>query len=405
MSLLASAAAVPMRPERSRLNADRSGSGVGSAESPLEMTSVSTERTLFVALAAVLVGFGILMVHTASITSRPTEFEEIYLSRHLVFLTIGVVAASLAAHVRSAQWQRFAPLLFAGTLVLLALVLIPGIGTRVKGAQRWIRLSFVSVQPAEICKVTLTLVLATLVHRRRAQLRHWWRGTVPLVMPVILAVPFILLQPDLGTSLFLSLSAGGLLFVAGWPLRNFLIGLAVLIPPLIWLVLNKPYQLQRITGFIATWSDWSNAPYQLKQSLVTLGAGGFWGVGLGRGYQKLSFLPEANTDFVFAVIGEEVGLVGSLAVLACWGGLYICGLRMIHRLPRDSFEFLASFTLLHQLLLQVLINVAVVTALVPPKGIPHPLLSCGGSNLVMSLVTLGLILGLSDLRRGAAARG
>jgi len=163
-------------------------------------------------------------------------------------------------------------------------------------------------------------------------------------------------------------------------------------------VVNKPYQLRRVTGFLSTWSDWNQAPYQLRQSLLTLGSGGVWGVGPGKGYQKLSFLPEANTDFVFAVVGEELGFVGAASVLLLWTGLYICGLRLLSRLPRTSFEFHAGFALLTQLIVQVILNVGVVTAMVPPKGIPHPLLSYGGSNLVMTLVTLGMVLGLTRSR-------
>ena len=153
--------------------------------------------------------------------------------------------------------------------------------------------------------------------------------------------------------------------------------------------------MQRITGFVTTWTDPSSAPYQVKQSLVSLGAGGFLGVGLGRGWQKLSFLPEANTDFVFAVLGEELGLLGTLGLLAIWGGVFACGIRLLRNLDRQGFEYIAAFTLLSQLLIQALLNMAVVTALLPPTGIPHPLLSYGGSNLVVSLVSIGIVVSLS----------
>jgi cell division protein FtsW len=143
----------------------------------------------------------------------------------------------------------------------------------------------------------------------------------------------------------------------------------------------------------------------LQQSLVTIGAGGVWGVGLGKGWQKLSFLPEANTDFVFAVIGEELGLLGTLSLLGLWAGLYYVGLQIIRRLPADSFEYLASITLLTQLVFQAALNVAVVTAMVPPKGISHPLVSYGGSNLVMSLVSVGIILGLTRQGRRTTEQG
>lgn len=355
----------------------------------------SPERTLFIALAGVLAGTGVLMVHSASITSRPTEFEQVYLSRHLVFLGMGLVAAVVASRVPGRVWRLFAPWLFIATLVLLVLVLVPGIGTRVKGAQRWFRVGPISVQPSEIAKVTLPLMTAALVFWHRARLRNWIAGVLLVAWPPVVMVPLVLLQPDLGTSLFLLLGAAIVLAVGGWPMRNFVLGAAATIPAIVYLVINKPYQLQRVTGFLSTWSDWTQAPYQLKQSLLTLGSGGLWGVGLGKGYQKLSFLPEANTDFVFAVVGEELGFVGAASVLLAWAALLVCGLRLLSRLPRESFEFHFGFAILSQLLVQVILNVGVVTAMVPPKGIPHPLLSYGGSHLIMTLVTLGIVLGLT----------
>lgn len=360
------------------------------------------DRKLFLSLVGILLGFGVLMVHSASVTSRPTEFEQVYLSRHLTFCALGLIAATIAGALPAKFWLRMAPWLFWGTVGLLVLLLIPGVGTRVNGAQRWFRYHGVSMQPSELAKITLPLMVCYMLDRRRDVLRTWIGGIVPLVFPVAIVVPLTMLQPDLGTSLFLVMAGTIALFVGGWPVRNFAMAGSLAIPAIAYVVINKPYQMQRITGFVTTWVDWSSAPYQLKQSMVTMGAGGLWGVGLGRGFQKLSFLPEANTDFVFAVIGEELGLLGTLAVCALWVGLYVHGLRLISRLERGSFESNASFTLLTQLVLQVALNIAVVTAMVPPKGIPHPLVSYGGSNLVVSLVALGIVFSLTRRREEAS---
>jgi cell division protein FtsW len=185
------------------------------------------------------------------------------------------------------------------------------------------------------------------------------------------------------------------LWIGGWSLRRFLAIGALASPAALGLCLLKPYQRSRLVGFVEAWSDFDAAPYQLKQSLVTLGAGGWSGAGLGKGWQKLSFLPEANTDFVFAVIGEELGLLGTVGLVAVWCGLYVSGVRMLAQRDPGSFSFVAGLTLLTQLVLQAWFNVAVVTALVPPKGIAHPLISAGGSSLVVSLVTLGMVWSLS----------
>lgn len=353
------------------------------------------ERKMFISLVAVLLGFGLLMVHSASITSRPTESEQEYLSRHLIFISIGLCAATVAGSLPSRFWSRCAPLLFWITVLLLALVLVRGVGTRINGAQRWFRYGSMSVQPSELAKITLPLYLCCLLQRRRDRLQSWIGGIVPVAFPIAVIVPLVMLQPDLGTSVFLATAGAIALFVGRWPVRNFVLLGTLAIPAVVYVTLHKAYQMQRIAGFLQAWTDWNKAPYQLKQSLVTIGAGGVWGVGLGKGFQKLSFLPEANTDFVFSVIGEELGLMGSLTVMALWIGLYLAGIRLLTHLPKDGFNYVAGFTLLTQILLQVLLNVAVVTAMVPPKGIPHPLISYGGSNLVVTLVALGIFLSLT----------
>ena len=352
-------------------------------------------RNLFVAFVALLLGFGLLMVHSASVTSWPTLFEQVYLSRHLVFLMIGLTSAWLASSQRPETWKKIAPWIFAVSVISLVLVLLPGIGVRVKGAQRWIRFGGMTAQPSELAKIAVPLMICWLVDRNRDRLTGWISGTIRFLWPVSICVPLVLIEPDLGTAVFLFTSAALVLFAGGWPLRNFVFGLGVAVPAALGTLAMKPYQQRRIAGFLESWASFDDAPYQLKQSLVSLGSGGIHGVGLGRGWQKLSFLPEANTDFVFAVIGEELGLIGTLSLMALWSALYLTGLRMLSHLDHRRFAFLAGFTLLTQLTGQAMLNIAVVTAMVPPKGISHPLISAGGSNLVVSLVAIGIVLSLS----------
>ncbi|MFH1303248.1 MAG: putative peptidoglycan glycosyltransferase FtsW, partial [Planctomycetota bacterium] len=361
----------------------------------LSQSQPEHDRSLFISMACALLGIGVLMVHSASITSWPTEFEQVYLSKHLTFLAFAVIVASIASYLPARFWYDRAPLLFWGTVALLILVLIPGIGTRVNGAQRWLRLGSVSLQPSELAKIALPLLTVRLMVQRRRSLRHWLKGTVPLLIPLAIIIPLVLKQPDLGTSLFL---AGGVmiaLFLGGWPLRNFIVGLLCAIPALVMLVALRPYQLKRISGFLDTWTNWQSAPYQVKQSLMALGTGGLSGSGLGKGAQKLSFLPEANTDFVFSVAGEELGLIGTLGIVGLWLGLFLAGFNIIRSQNQKSYAYVVGLTLLLQLVLQAIINVAVVTAMVPPKGISHPLISYGGTNLMVSLLSLGIIVSLT----------
>jgi len=375
---------------------------------------MNAERGLFLALIAVLIGFGTLMVYSASITSWPTDFEQAYLSRHLAFLLLGVGLAAAAAHVPAEQWRRLAPVLFVVTVALLVLVLMPGFGVKINGARRWLRFGGFSLQPSELAKLALPLLLARMMAvgwavptigglkaKTSAGGGHSppYRWTVSrrllLLLPAAVVVPLVVKEPDLGTAVFLLVGCAVALFAGGWPLRYFVVLGTIAIPAGVALMSLKPYQMERITGFLSAWDDFEQAPYQLKQSILTLGSGGLNGVGIGKGRQKLSFLPEANTDFVFAVVGEELGLIGTVAIVALWIALYVVGLRMLRRLPPRSFESIAGFTLLTQLVLQAALNVAVVTALVPPKGISHPFLSSGGSNLVMSLITIGVLVSLS----------
>ncbi|MFK7821279.1 MAG: FtsW/RodA/SpoVE family cell cycle protein [Planctomycetaceae bacterium] len=371
---------------------DHTKSFAREASRPGSLRDTREFRGLFVCLVSVLVGFGIVMVHSASITSWPTQFEEVYLSRHLTFLAIGVVTAMFCATIPARVWLTQAPLLLVGTSVLLLTVLIPGVGTRVNGAQRWLRFGGVSFQPSELAKIALPLMACRVILWRPTD-RGWLKELVAVAIPLAMIIPLILPEPDLGTSAFLMMSYAIALFLAGWKLRYFVGCGVVVMPLLVSAVALRPYQMRRITGFIETWTNIDSAPWQLKQSLLTLGTGGLMGVGPGQGSQKLSYLPEANTDFVFAVVGEEFGLVGTLTIVFVWSGVFLTGVRLLASAPRIAKA--VGTALLAQLTLQAAINVAVVTAMVPPKGIAHPLISYGGSNLVTSLATIGIILSMS----------
>ncbi len=330
-----------------------------------------------------------------------------------------MLLAAVCASIPVRFWRLAAPYLLAGTIALLAAVVFPGVGTRVNGAHRWLRHGGFQFQPSELAKLTLVLFLCSRAERmsvhvpkskvqgRRtskwfplSNLGLWTLGFGTLLLPIFLTAGLVLVEPDLGTAMFLVCCSAIALFIAGCPVRFFAGAAALTIPAAGLVAALRPYQIRRLTGFLAAWSN-SQVPYQLDQSLVSMGAGGMFGVGLGKGWQKLSFLPEANTDFVFSVVGEELGLVGTFGLLALWGAFFWAGLQLVRNARHDRFAATASFTLLTQMVLQVLINMAVVTALIPPKGIPLPLVSYGGSSLVMNLASLGIILSLTRSARVA----
>ena len=364
--------------------------------------SAAQLRNMLISLACVLLGVGVLMVYSASITARPGASDEAYLSRHATFLCLAVACGVVAGLMPAGFWKRAAPWLFTATAVLLAAVRGAGLGHRVNGAQRWFRFGSMSMQPSEFAKLTIPLFLCwsldrahrtaaeSAASRFRKELRE-----LAVMTPIGVTLLLVLAEPDLGTAAFLAGVAAITLFLARWPIWCFLTtGLAAL-PLVAGAVFLRPYQIQRITGFLATWQDFGEAPYQVQQSLTTLGTGGWSGVGLGRGWQKLSFLPEANTDFVFAVVGEELGLVGTIGLLGLWTALYWCGISLFMKNSGPEFESVAGRVLLIQLVAQAGVNMAVVTALAPPKGIAHPLISYGGSSLLASVIALGIIVSLS----------
>lgn len=363
---------------------------------------MDASRGLFISLTGVLLGFGLLMVHSASITSWPTAFERVYLSRQAAFVLVAVCACYVCSSLPASFWPRVAPYIFLAAIGLLILVLVPGVGSQVKGARRWIRLGGFSIQPSELAKLSVPLLMGRLILPSGDWNRQSLARTVLVLVPLGLAVPLVFMEPDLGTSVFLVLIAFLLLWIAGWPIRYFAFCVLIMIPAVGVLFSMKSYQFERIRGFLLAWQDISHAPYQIRQSLMSLSEGGTQGVGLGKGWQKLSYLPEANTDFVLSVVGEELGLAGTLCLVGIWCGFFLAGYRMIGRYPRLSYEYIVGLTLLCSLVLQAAINAAVVTAMVPPKGISHPFLSYGGSNLLVSLIAVGIILSLTSAKGSEA---
>ena len=372
---------------------------------PERLRAALNDRTrmqhLLVCLVGVLICVGVQMVQSASLTSRPSEQDSVFLGRHLAYLALSMVCAWVASNI-SAEWlQRYAVRMYAVLLFLLVILLVPGIGSRVNGAQRWLRFSGFSLQPSELGRIVMPILAASMLIKLR-NTSGFGLKTVPRVLfPILIVAPVVAIEPDLGATVFLLIGYGLTLFLGGWPLRYFVTCACCAIPAAASLLILRPYQVERISGFMDAWENLSQAPWQIRQSLMSIGSGGLKGTGIGSGWQKLSYLPEANTDFVFAVIGEELGLLGTLALCFVWISVFLTGCAALRHLPRTSFEWILGTTLLVQLLFQAMANIAVVTALVPPKGVPHPFISYGGTNLLVSLIAVGLIVGMSRTSKAA----
>lgn len=351
-------------------------------------------------VTAALAVLGLVMVFSASAVVAGNRYDDTsyFLKRQLAWLVFGFALLHLASRVDYRVWRRMAVPVLVATLVLLILVLVPGVGAAVKGARRWLRLGPISVQPAEVTKLAVVIYLAAYLSNKEARLKEFGSGLLPPLTVIGLLAGLVVLEKDLGTVVVIGLVALGLLFLAGARLTH-LAGLALLaVPVLAAVILSSPYRLRRLMTFLAPWQDPTDAGFQVTQSFMALGSGGLFGVGLGAGKQKLFFLPEAHTDFVLALVGEELGLVGTSAIMLLFAALVIKGFQIAGRAREPFGRHLATgITLL--IGVQALINAGVVTGLLPTKGLTLPLVSYGGSSLMVTLVAVGILLSVSRDRQ------
>jgi len=389
----------------------RRGAEAGTLTIPWPVTGerprsrASADGSVF-AVTVILALIGLVMVFSASAVVAGNRFHDsiYFLKRQVAWLAFGFLLLQLASRVDYAVWRKWAVPLLALTVLLLVAVLIPSVGVMVKGARRWLRVGSVSFQPAELAKLALVVYLAAYLARKESRLTELVRGVLPPLVVVGLAAGMILLQPDLGTVVVIGLMTLTLLFLAGarW---SHLAGLVLAAVPVgAALVLSSPYRRQRLLTFLDPSKDPTDAGFQMTQSLLAFGSGGPFGVGLGEGKQKLFFLPEAHTDFVLALVGEELGLVGTASVIVLFAVLMLKGFRIAGRAREPFGRYLAlGITLL--IGTQALINAGVVTGLLPTKGLTLPLVSYGGSSLVVTLLEIGILLSISRDRQGGRRGG
>ena len=349
--------------------------------------------------ALLLLTFGLVMVYSSSIAiaeasnftgGSPTYF----LQRHALFLAGGVLAGMLAFQVRVRAWQQVAPWLFVLGVALLALLLVPGLGREVNGARRWLSLGLGAVQPSEFMKLFVVLYAADYTVRKLALMYSLKRGLLPM-FAVMLVVGWLLLrEPDFGAFVVVACIATGILFLGGMNGAWFAGLLLMMAVGFIGLVLSSPYRMQRIFGFMDPWSDPFGRGYQLSHALIAFGRGEWFGVGLGASVEKLLYLPEAHTDFLLAVIGEELGFAGVLAVIALFSWLVMRAFaigRQSVALERP-YPALVAQGIGVWLGVQVFINMGVNMGVLPTKGLTLPLMSFGGSGLLANCVALAILL-------------
>ncbi|MYG40808.1 MAG: putative lipid II flippase FtsW [Nitrospira sp. SB0677_bin_15] len=360
------------------------------------------DRTVLI-VTYLLTLIGLIIMFSASGVMAETRYGDstFFLKRQSLWLLSGLVALHWVAQRDYTVWKTLTPYGLVLTFVLLVLVLLPFLGTQVNGARRWFRLAGLSIQPGEIAKLAVVLYLASFLVRKEQDLAFFTRGVLAPMAVVGLFAGLLLLEPDMGTAVVLTLLLFGLLFLGGARFSHLLVLGLVLLAVAYTLIMQSDYRRRRLLNFLDPWKDSADTGFQLTQSFVALGNGGWFGVGLGEGRQKLFFLPEAHTDFVLALVGEELGFLGTGLLIALFAILIVKGFKIAGQAP-DAFgrHLACGITLLVGI--QVLINMSVVSGLMPTKGLTLPFVSYGGSSLIVSLVAMGILLSIS--RAGPSGR-
>jgi cell division protein FtsW len=349
---------------------------------------------LTIVLTLLLGGFVILASASISISDNAAGNPFFYIQRQLVAATLGAVAGGVCLFIPMRVWQNLGPLMLFAGMALLVVVLVPGIGYEVNGSTRWVRIGIMNLQVSEPARLCFLMYLAGYLVRRNKSLREEFVGFLRPMLVLTVACILLLKEPDFGAAIVLLATALTMLFVAGARIRDFVVFFSTAVLAMVALAITSPYRMKRLTGFLDPWSDQFDSGYQLTQSLIAIGRGEWFGVGLGDSVQKLFYLPEAHTDFVFAVFAEEFGLLGSLLLIALFLALlwriFKLGIRAAD--AERFFEAYMAIGLGTWLGLQAFINVGVNMGLLPTKGLTLPLISYGRSSLIVTMICIGLLL-------------
>ncbi len=348
-------------------------------------------------ITLLLISFGALMIYSSTSVVTPsldkkniTQF--FYFRKHLFTMLIGFVVMFTAYRVSPDTMKKIALPLLMFSFLLLILVFVPGIGVSSGGARRWLRLWPSTFQPSELVKLSMVIFLAKYMSMQNYRTDSFISFIKPIAVMAVFQVIF-LKQPDFGATISLGILTLAMLFLSGMRLR-YLLSLTVFTIPIIVKLIKEPYRWKRVTSFLNPWDDPQGSGFQLTQSFIAFGSGGLKGVGLGESKQKLLFLPETHTDFIFSLVGEELGLIGVTVVISLFLVLFIKGISITNK-AKGSFVYYLSFGLSIMIALQALINFFVVTGMIPTKGLPLPFISYGGSSLLVNMAAIGILLNLS----------
>ena len=344
----------------------------------------------------ILICIGIVMIYSASSIYAWERYKDsfFFLKRHLSFLFIGVFLTFLFMSVDYRKLKRSARPLLILSILLLVLVLIPGIGREIAGARRWFRFKLISFQPSELANIAIIIYIADFIFRKDNYIRTFLHGFLPPMLILGLTALLILMQPDLGTALALGIVVFIMLFMAGVRLSYLLSVILASLPLFYILIFSVPYRRMRIMAFLNPWLDPKGSGFQIIQSQIALGSGGIFGVGLGQSRQKLFYLPAAHTDFIFSIIGEELGLLGTIGIILLFMIFIKQGLKIIKN-SQDTFGYFLALGLVLMISFKAVINIGVSCGLLPTKGLPLPFISYGGSSFVFDMISVGILMNIA----------
>jgi cell division protein FtsW len=370
---------------------------MGSRAADMKTPVIKTYDKFLLFIMLLLVSFGALMIYSSTSVVTPllakkniTEFY--YFKRHLFTMVLGCTALLFTYRLKPSSLRKAAVPLLVFSFFLLILVFFPSIGVNAGGARRWIRLWPTTFQPSELVKLAMVIFLAKYVSMPDYDIEKFSSFVKPLIVMALFQAVF-LKQPDFGSTMSLAFLTFAMLFISGMRLR-YIASVLLLAVPLVYKLIMEPYRLRRITSFIDPWKDPLGSGFQLVQSFISFGSGGLTGLGLGESKQKLSFLPASHTDFIFCLVGEELGLIGASILIALFMLLFIRGISIANK-SNDKFVHNLAYGLTLMISLQALINFSVVTGLVPTKGLPLPFMSYGGSALLVNMAAVGMLLRIS----------
>ncbi len=359
-------------------------------------TKKSTPDLILVTVTLLLLAVGMIMVYSASAVWASYKFDDsfFFAKRQLLFAGLGVVAMFFIMNIDYWVWRTYSKVILLICFLLLVLVLIPGIGMVRGGARSWIGVGAFSIQPSEFMKMAMIIFLAKFLSENQKKITSFKRGLAPSLGLVFLAFGMIMLQPDLGTGTVMVGTCIVMIFVSGARIMHFAFLGMLGVVGFVGLIVSAPYRIKRITSYLDPWSDPLGTGFQIIQSLYAIGPGGLFGLGLGQSRQKFFYLPEPQTDFIFAILSEELGFIGGTFVLLLFSLLLWRGIRIALGAP-DLYGTFLAVGVVAMIAIQVMINVGVVTGLMPVTGITLPFLSYGGSSLTLMLMSVGILLNIS----------